>query len=57
MLTDEEKKQSRFQKDLEKHEITLKYLCSENHALVTSKLNSERFTKCPGDSKAMDFDP
>ena len=23
----------------------------------TNKLNSERFTKCPGDSKAMDFDP
>jgi hypothetical protein len=56
MLTDG-KKQSRFQKDLEKKTKLLKNTSSLFRKSCTNKLNSERFTKCPGDSKAMDFDP
>ena len=52
-----EKKQSRFQKDLEKKTKLLKNTSSLFRKSCTNKLNSERFTKCPGDSKAMDFDP
>ena len=51
------KKQSRFQKDLEKKTKLLKNTSSLFRKSCTNKLNSKRFTKCPGDSKAMDFDP